>query len=78
MEPAQKSDFSQLWLQSRHKSISPRQICFYCFSLIIRRLKSIGFCNGQIVLCAYYLSVTTLFPRVLKSYFDWSKRKTGR
>ena len=63
MEPAEKSDFSQLWLKSRHKNISPRQICLYCFSLIIRRLKSIGFCNGQVVLMCLLLVSDNFIPK---------------
>ena len=88
MKPAQKSDFTQLQLEQRQKPLS-WQICFDYFPLIVTHIQNILcpqehllwyliveilLINRKSSFCALnYLWVTTLSPRVLKSYSDWSK-----
>ena len=52
MEPAQKSDFSQLRLENTQKHLSPTDMLrlFFSAALIIRGLESICFRNGQVTL----------------------------
>ena len=70
MKPAQKSDFAQVRLKQTHHvhiklRLFPLSIATRAFAFAMDKSR-FNVLN--------YLWVTTLSPRVPKSYFDWSKR----
>ena len=74
MEPAQKSDFSQLRLENTQKRLSLTDMLRLFSSDYPWPRKHLLSQWTSPVIALNYLWVTTLSPRVLKSYFDWSER----
>ena len=69
MKRAQKSDFSQVWLKHTHYV----HIMLRLFPLSVATRASACAMDKWRFNAVNYLWVTTLSPRVPKSYFDWSK-----